>query len=111
MFAHLSGGSFGQTLGMEGMFAFFLESSFLGLLIGARRRSFSPQGSLRRGARAVGFGSWLSGYFIIATNAFMQHPVGYTVAAVGTLQLASFQAFLLNPWALASTPITWSPRW
>ena len=45
-------------------------------------------------------GSWLSGYFIIATNAFMQHPTGYAVAANGTLQLADFWAFVLNRWAL-----------
>src|SRR5437016_9357652 len=44
--------------------------------------------------------SWLSGYFIIVTNAFMQHPVGYTVGQDGTLQLADFWAFVLNPWAL-----------
>jgi len=41
----------------------------------------------------------LSGYFIIATDAFMQHPVGYFTAADGSLQLASFWDFLLNPWA------------
>jgi cytochrome d ubiquinol oxidase subunit I len=51
-------------------------------------------------AVALFLGSWLSGYFIIATNAFMQHPVGYQIAADGTLQLAHFWAFLLNPWAV-----------
>jgi len=45
-------------------------------------------------------GSWLSGYFIITTNAFMQHPVGYTVASDGTLQLADLREYLLNGWAL-----------
>ncbi len=47
-------------------------------------------------------GSWLSGYFIICTNAFMQHPVGHAVGADGALcSSADFWAFLLNPWALA----------
>jgi len=45
-------------------------------------------------------GSWLSGYFIIVTNAFMQHPVGHAVGADGKLQLSSFGSYLFNPWAL-----------
>ncbi len=97
-FSRFSGGIIGQTLGMEGMFAFFLESSFLGLLIWGEKK-LSPKGHFGA-ALALWIGSWLSGYFIIATNAFMQHPVGYTVLADGTLQLTSFWAFVLNPWAL-----------
>src|SRR5208283_4518527 len=74
-FSEFSGGVIGTTLAMEGMFAFFLESTFLGLfLYGEKRLSAKAHfGS----AVALLFGSWLSGYFIIATNAFMQHPVGY----------------------------------
>jgi cytochrome d ubiquinol oxidase subunit I len=53
-----------------------------------------------RSPRSRCSGSWLSGYFIVATNAFLQHPVGYTTATDGTLQLESFSAFVLNPWAL-----------
>jgi len=97
-FSRLTGGVIGQTLGMEGMFAFFLESSFLGLLIWGEKK-LSPKGHFGA-AVALWAGSWLSGYFIVATNAFMQHPVGHVVAADGTIQLASFWAFLLNPWAL-----------
>ncbi len=96
-FSAKTGGVIGQTLGMEGMFAFFLESSFLGILIWGEKR-FGPKIHYLA-AWALFIGSWLSGYFIIATNAFMQHPVGYTMAADGTYQLASFWAFLLNPWA------------
>jgi cytochrome d ubiquinol oxidase subunit I len=50
---------------------------------------------------ALFVGSWLSGYFIVATNAFLQHPTGFAVAPDGTLRLADFAAFVLNPWALA----------
>jgi cytochrome d ubiquinol oxidase subunit I len=96
-FSRLTGGVIGQTLGMEGLFAFFLESSFLGLLIWGEKK-LSPKGHFGA-AVALWLGSWLSGYFIVATNAFMQHPVGHTLAADGTFQLASFRAFLLNPWA------------
>jgi len=97
-FSHLTGGVIGQTLGMEGMFAFFLESSFLGLLVWGEKK-IGPKLHLLA-AWALFAGSWLSGYFIVATNAFMQHPVGYTLAADGTYQIASFWAYLLNPWAL-----------
>jgi cytochrome bd ubiquinol oxidase subunit I len=47
----------------------------------------------------VALGSWLSGYFILVTNAFMQHPVGYRIEADGVLGIASFSTYLLNPWA------------
>jgi cytochrome d ubiquinol oxidase subunit I len=45
-------------------------------------------------------GSWLSGFFIVATNAWMQHPVGYEIAPSGEILLKSFSALLLNPWSL-----------
>ena len=83
---------------MEGVFAFFLESAFLGLLLFGEKR-LGPRGHLAA-AVALLFGSWLSGYFIIATNAFMQHPVGYRVGAGGTLQLADFWTFVFNRWAI-----------
>jgi cytochrome d ubiquinol oxidase subunit I len=92
-----AGGVIGQTLALEGMLAFFLESSFLGLLLWGEKR-FGPRIHMLS-AWALLAGSWLSGYFIVATNAFMQHPVGHVLMADGTLQLASFWAFLLNPWA------------
>jgi cytochrome d ubiquinol oxidase subunit I len=97
-FSTFSGGVIGQTLAMEGMFAFFLESTFLGLLIWGEKRL--GQGRHFLVAVALLVGSWLSGYFIVATDAFMQHPVGYSVATSGTLQLASFWAYVLNPWAV-----------
>ena len=96
-FSTFAGGVIGQTLAMEGMFAFFLESSFLGLFLFGERRLGRWGHWLA--AVLVFVGSWLSGYFIIATNAWMQHPVGYTVAADGTVHLSDFWALLLNPWA------------
>ena len=98
-FSRYAGGVIGQTLAMEGLFAFFLESSFLGLLV------FGEHRLSRRGhffaAVALFVGSWLSGYFIVCTNAFMQHPVGHALGGDGRLQLADFSAFILNPWGLA----------
>ena len=96
-FSRFAGGVIGQTLAMEGMFAFFLESAFLGLfLYGEKRLSQRAHWGT---AVAVFLGSWLSGYFIIATDAWMQHPVGYARAADGSFQLASFWQLVLNPWA------------
>ena len=97
-FSRYAGSVIGQTLAMEGLFAFFLESSFLFLLVWGERR-LSRLGHFFA-AVALFVGSWLSGYFIIATNAFMQYPVGHGVAADGTLRLVDFGAFVLNPWAI-----------
>ena len=99
-FSDIAGGVIGQTLAMEGMFAFFLESAFLSLLVFGERR-LGPRGHFAA-ALALFVGSWLSGYFIVTTNAFMQHPVGYRLAADGRLQLAGFWTFVLNPWSLAA---------
>jgi cytochrome d ubiquinol oxidase subunit I len=98
-FSRAAGPVIGHTLGMEGLFAFFLESSFLALLVWGEGRLGTLAHDLA--AWALFLGSWLSGYFIVATNAFMQSPAGHTVDPDGTLRLASFGAFVLNPWALA----------
>jgi cytochrome bd ubiquinol oxidase subunit I len=96
-FSRFAGGVIGQTLGMEGTFAFFLESSFLGLFLYGEKR-LSPRAHWWS-AVAVFLGSWISGFFIIATDAWMQHPVGYVMATDGSAQLASFWELVLNPWA------------
>jgi cytochrome bd ubiquinol oxidase subunit I len=96
-FSRFAGGVIGQTLGMEGMFAFFLESAFLGLFLFGEKR-MSPWAHWGA-AVAVFLGSWLSGFFIVATDAWMQYPVGYFIAPDGSTQLASFWALVLNPWA------------
>lgn len=98
-FSRYAGNVVGHTLAMEGLFAFFLESSFLSLLVWGEKR-LSRVGHFLA-AVALFLGSWLSGYFITATNAFMQHPVGHEMGPDGALRLADFPAFLLNPWALA----------
>lgn len=96
-FSRFAGGVIGQTLAMEGMFAFFLESAFLGLFLYGEKR-LSPRAHWWS-AVAVCLGSWLSGFFIVATDAWMQNPVGYVKAADGSVQLSSFWALVLNPWA------------
>ncbi|GMV39039.1 MAG: cytochrome ubiquinol oxidase subunit I [Myxococcales bacterium] len=94
-FSEAAGGVIGQTLAMEGVFAFFLESAFLGLFLFGERR-LGPRLHWVA-AFAVFLGSWVSGFFIIATNAWMQNPVGHTVED-GVIQLESVSALFTNPW-------------
>ncbi len=98
IFSKAAGGVIGQTLAMEGVFSFFLESTFLGLFLFGEKR-LGPRGHWFA-AFMVFVGSWLSGYLIIATDAWMQHPVGYALGPDGEILLTSFWALLLNPWAL-----------
>jgi cytochrome d ubiquinol oxidase subunit I len=97
-FSKAAGGVIGQTLAMEGVFSFFLESTFLGLLLFGEKRLG------RRGHWFISLlmwvGTWLSGYFIVATGAWMQHPVGYRLGHSGIALLDSLWALLLNPWLL-----------
>ena len=106
-FSRYSGGVIGQTLAMEGMFAFFLESAFIGAFIFGEKQ-LGPRNHFLA-AVAVALGSWLSGYFILVTNSFMQHPVGYDKVASPVapstsggqiLEIQSLSEFLLNPWAV-----------
>ena len=97
-FSRTTGGVIGQPLAMEGVFSFFLESAFLGLFLFGEKR-LSPW---RHWATAflVFVGSWISGFFIIVTNAWMQHPVAYRILPNGVYEVTSFWGLLTNPWAL-----------
>ena len=93
----------GQTLAMEGMFAFFLESAFVGVLIWGEKR-LGPRYHFLA-AVAVATGSWLSGYFILVTNAFMQHPVGHLIAPTVRWHRELSRVFS-NRWAIIQLRIT-----
>jgi cytochrome d ubiquinol oxidase subunit I len=99
-FSGYAGGVIGHSLGMESLFAFFLESSFLGLVLFGEKR-LSKRAHFASTV-ALWLGTWASGYFIVTTNAFMQHPVGYVVGADQKLQLGSLFAYMTNPWGLAA---------
>ena len=97
-FARTTGGVIGQPLAMEGVFSFFLESASLGLFLFGEKR-LSPW--KHWGAAFLVFvGSWISGFFIIVTNAWMQHPVAFSVLPNGTYEVTSFWGLLTNPWGL-----------
>ncbi|MCB9207437.1 MAG: cytochrome ubiquinol oxidase subunit I [Ignavibacteriales bacterium] len=95
-FSEMTGGIIGQTLAMEGMFSFFLESSFLGLFLFGEKLLGQKLHFLT--GFLVFLGSWLSGWFIIATNAWMQNPVGYEILENGKFVLNNFAALFSNPW-------------
>jgi cytochrome d ubiquinol oxidase subunit I len=87
------GNIFGAPLAIEGLLAFFLESTFLGLWIFGRGR-LSPRIHLAS-IWIVSIGTMLSAFFILAANSWMQHPVGYRLAG-GRAVLTSFGAVLAN---------------
>jgi cytochrome bd ubiquinol oxidase subunit I len=93
-YSRLVGNIFGAPLAMEGLAAFFLESTFLGLWL------FGWDKLSRRVHLAtiwlVAFGSVLSAAFIMAANSWMQHPVGY-VMVNGKPQLNDIWALFTNP--------------
>jgi cytochrome d ubiquinol oxidase subunit I len=95
-FSRAAGGVIGQTLAMEGVFSFFLESTFLGLVLFGEKR-LGPK--LHWFATLMTcIGAWLSGFFIIATDGWMQHPVGYTLGPKGEIVLNSWLGLIFNPW-------------
>ena len=102
-FARFYGDVFGPTLAIEGMLAFFLEATFLGLWwFGADR--LRPALHLAT-IWIVAVGTLISAYVILAANAFMQHPVAYTLDPVtGRARLGDFTDLLTNQVVLAAFP-------
>jgi cytochrome bd ubiquinol oxidase subunit I len=104
-FAEYYGDVFGPTLAVEGMLAFFLEATFLGLWWFGRDR-LRPLVHLAT-IWVVAVGTLISAYVILAANAFMQHPVGVALDPVtGRARLADFGALLTNEVLLAAFPHT-----
>jgi cytochrome bd ubiquinol oxidase subunit I len=95
-FSAFAGDIIAQTLAMEGAFAFFLESAFLGIFLFGERRF--GQRMHWFSALMLLVGTWASGYFILATNSWMQNPVGYEEVAGGGVRISDYSAVLLNPW-------------
>ncbi|MER7754850.1 cytochrome ubiquinol oxidase subunit I [Kitasatospora sp. NPDC097643] len=90
------GDVFGAPLAMEGLAAFFLESTFLGLWIFGWEKL--PKRVHLATVWAVAAGSALSAAFIMAANSWMQHPVGYTIDPdTGRPQLSDVWALFTNP--------------
>jgi len=104
-YSRFVGDIFGAPLAFEGLIAFFLEATFIGLWIFGWDK-------LKPGVHLAtiwltAVGTTLSAYFIIAANAFMQNPVGYEInEAKGRAELVDIGAVLTNPVAVAAWPHT-----
>jgi cytochrome bd ubiquinol oxidase subunit I len=102
-YSRLVGNIFGPPLAIEALLAFFLESTFLGLWIFGWDRL--PPKLHNACMWVVATGTLLSAYFILAANAWMQHPVGYTYnPRTHQDNLDSFRAELFNPAQLTGFP-------
>ncbi|MGI5241221.1 cytochrome ubiquinol oxidase subunit I [Dactylosporangium sp. CA-139066] len=104
-YSRFVGDIFGAPLAIEGLLAFFLESTFLGLWIFGWERL--PRRVHLATIWLASIGTMLSAYFILAANSWMQHPVGYTVNAErGRAELTDIGAVLTNSTALVTFPHT-----
>ncbi len=94
-YSRFVGDVFGGPLAMEGLAAFFLESTFLGLWLFGWDRL--PKRIHLACIWMVAFGAMLSALFIMAANSWMQHPVGYTLGSHHQPQLNNVGALFTNP--------------
>ena len=100
-YSRFVGDIFGAPLAMEGLLAFFLESTFLGLWIFGW--DHLPKKLHLASIWLAATGTLLSAYFILAANAWMQHPVGYVLNTVkGRAELVDIKAVLTQKTALAT---------
>jgi len=104
-YSRFVGDIFGAPLAIEGLLAFFLESTFLGLWIFGWGRL--PRWVHLATIWITAVGTVLSAYFILAANAWMQNPVGFTIdQAAGRAELTDILAVLTNPIVLVMFPHT-----
>lgn len=100
-YSRFVGDIFGAPLAIEGLLAFFLESTFLGLWIFGWDRL--PKKVHLATIWLASAGTLLSAYFILAANSFMQHPVGYTYnPETGRAELTDFVAVLTQNTAVSA---------
>ncbi|GAA1937727.1 cytochrome ubiquinol oxidase subunit I [Microbacterium aoyamense] len=104
-YSRFVGDVFGAPLAFEGLMAFFFEATFIGLWIFGWDKL--PRKLHLATIWIATLGAWLSAYFILAANAFMQNPVGYKMAEDGgRAEMTDFFKVLFNPVALAAFPHT-----
>ena len=99
VYSNFVGGVFGAPLAIEGLAAFMVEATFLGVWIFGWDR-LSPRVHLAT-IWIAALATWLSAYFILTANSWMQRPVGYEVVD-GKAELTDIGALLTNPFALTA---------
>jgi len=101
-YARYVGDIFGAPLAIEALLAFFLESVFLGVWIfGWERLS---KGLHLAAIWLVAIASITSAFWILSANSFMQHPVGFTAQAGGSIAMSDFTALIGNPYLWLQFP-------
>lgn len=93
-YSRFVGDVFGPSLAIEGLLAFFLESTFIGIWIFGWNRLSKRLHLLS--IWLVSLGTIMSAFWILSANSFMQNPVGYEFVD-GRAQMNSFSAILTNP--------------
>jgi cytochrome d ubiquinol oxidase subunit I len=102
-YSRFVGDVFGAPLAMEGLLAFFLESTFLGLWIFGWDKL--PKKLHLATIWVASIGTMISAYFILAANSWMQHPVGYRIDhAKNRAELTSIWKLLTNSNVLVTFP-------
>ncbi|MGV7116920.1 cytochrome ubiquinol oxidase subunit I [Paenibacillus kyungheensis] len=102
-YSRFVGDVFGAPLAVEALFAFFLESTFIGLWIFGWERLSAKVHLLC--IWLVAFGTTLSAFWILTANSFMQHPVGFTINN-GRAEMNDFFALITNGQVLVEFPHT-----
>ena len=94
-YSRFVGDVFGPSLAIEGLLAFFIESTFLGLWVFGEDKL--PKRIHLLCIWLLSIGTMLSAFWILTASAFMQSPVGYEMAADGRAQMNDFLAIIQNP--------------
>src|SRR5699024_7686052 len=92
-YSRFVGDVFGPSLAIEGLLAFFMESTFIGIWVFGWNRL--PKKVHLLSIWLVSIGTILSSFWILSANAFMQHPVGYEIED-GRAQMKSIGEVLTN---------------
>ncbi len=103
-FSAYVGDIFGAPLAAEGVFAFFLESAFVGIVLFGRDRVSSTVRWIS--GLLVAFGTLLSAFWILVANSFMQTPAGYTCSPDPACGPTTTKLVLTNFWAAVFNPST-----
>ncbi len=104
-YSRFVGDIFGAPLAIEGLLAFFMESTFLGLWIFGWDKL--PKKIHLATIWLASIGTILSAFFILAANSFMQNPVGFKIdTSRGRAQLTDFWSVMTNKVVLVTFPHT-----
>jgi len=103
-FSGYVGDIFGAPLAAEGVFAFFLESAFVGLILFGRDRVSSTVRWIA--GLLVAFGTLMSAFWILVANSFMQTPAGYSCSPDPACGPTTTKLVLTDFWAAVFNPST-----